>query len=74
MCYFFPDDGLLLSGDTLFAGSVGRTDLPGGDMATLMDSIDALKALPDATEVVPGHGCATTIGREKASNPFLLHG
>lgn len=74
MCYFFQDDGLLLSGDTLFAGSVGRTDLPGGDMATLMDSIDALKALPDATEVVPGHGCATTIGREKASNPFLLRG
>lgn len=72
MCFYFPGEKLLLSGDTLFAGSVGRTDLPGGDMATLMDSVRALKALPDDTVVVPGHGMFTTIGREKASNPFLI--
>ena len=74
MCYYFEDDGLLLSGDTLFAGSVGRTDLPGGDMPTLMASIDKLKELPDATQVVPGHGPATTIGIEKSSNPYLMRG
>ena len=72
MCFYFPGEKLLLSGDTLFAGSVGRTDLPGGDMATLMDSVRSLKALPDDTVVVPGHGMFTSIGREKASNPFLI--
>ena len=74
MCYYFADDGLLLSGDTLFAGSIGRTDLPGGNMATLMASIDELKPLPDATVVVPGHGPSTTIGIEKSSNPYLMRG
>ena len=63
--------GLLLSGDTLFAGSVGRTDFPGGDMATLMASLRSLKALPPGTLVVPGHGPETTLAREFASNPFL---
>lgn len=72
MCYHFPEEKLLLSGDTLFAGSVGRTDLPGGDMQTLMDSIRKLKSLPDETEVVPGHGMFTTMGLEKESNPFLI--
>ena len=62
---------LLFSGDTLFAGSIGRTDLPGGDMATLMRSLDSLRALPEDTIVIPGHGMTTTIGRELASNPFL---
>ena len=71
VCYFFPQEKLLLSGDTLFAGSVGRTDLPGGDMATLMRSLDSLRALPEDTVVIPGHGMTTTIGRELASNPFL---
>lgn len=71
-CLYFGEDGLLLSGDTLFAGSVGRTDLPGGDMQTLMDSIRRLKALPDPTEVIPGHGMFTTIGLEKDTNPFLI--
>ena len=71
VCYFFPQEKLLLSGDTLFAGSIGRTDLPGGDMATLMRSLDSLRALPDDTLVIPGHGMTTTIGRELASNPFL---
>ncbi len=62
----------LFVGDTLFAGSVGRTDLPGGDHATLLRSIrDVLFAFPDNTPVHPGHGDSTTIGREKSSNPFL---
>ena len=62
---------ILFSGDTLFAGSIGRTDLPGGDMATLMRSLDSLRTLPEDTVVIPGHGMTTTIGRELASNPFL---
>lgn len=71
VCYYLKAAGLLLSGDTLFAGSVGRTDLPGGDMATLMASIEMLKELPDDTTVIPGHGPFTTIGAEKRGNPFL---
>ena len=71
VCYYFKKDKLLLSGDTLFAGSVGRTDLPGGDMATLMDSLTRLTVLPDDTTVVPGHGPGTTIAAEKRGNPFL---
>lgn len=70
-CFHFPEDKLLLSGDTLFAGSVGRTDFPGGDMATLMKSLDKLAALPDETLVIPGHGPTTTIGREKRGNPYF---
>ena len=63
----------LFVGDTLFAGSIGRTDLPGGDMATLMQSIrDVLLRFPDDTVVWSGHGEVTTIGREKRTNPFLL--
>lgn len=63
----------LFVGDTLFAGSIGRTDLPGGDMDTLLRSIrDVLFAFPDDTVVWSGHGPATTIGRERASNPFLI--
>ena len=72
VCYYFGEEKLLLAGDTLFAGSVGRTDLPGGDMATLMESLKKLKALPDDTEVIPGHGMFTTIGMEKDGNPFLI--
>ena len=71
VCYFFKADKLLLSGDTLFAGSIGRTDFPGGDMATLVGSLKKLKALPDDTLVVPGHGPFTSIADEKAGNPFL---
>ena len=69
---YFPEEKLLLAGDTLFAGSVGRTDLPGGDMAVLMRSLKKLTALPDDALVVPGHGPHTSIGAEKMSNPFLL--
>jgi len=63
----------LFVGDTLFAGSIGRTDLPGGDMETLLRSIrEVLFAFPDDTVVWPGHGPATTIGHERRTNPFLL--
>ncbi len=70
VCYLFSDN-LLLSGDTLFCGSVGRTDFPGGDMQTLQASLEKLKTLPKETVVVPGHGPETTIARELKSNPFL---
>jgi glyoxylase-like metal-dependent hydrolase (beta-lactamase superfamily II) len=63
----------LFVGDTLFAGSIGRTDLPGGDYSTLMRSItQVLFALGDAAVVHPGHGPDTTIGRERTTNPFVL--
>jgi hydroxyacylglutathione hydrolase len=72
VCLHLPAHSLLLAGDTLFAGSVGRTDLPGGDTQTLIRSIhEKLLSLPDATKVVPGHGPNTTIGAERESNPFL---
>ena len=71
VCYYFPGEKLLLSGDTLFSGSVGRTDLPGGDMGTLVDSLKKLTALPDDTVVIPGHGPRTTIGDEKRGNMWL---
>ena len=72
VCYFFPADKLLLSGDTLFAGSVGRTDCPGGSMARMMDSLQALMKLPDDTLVIPGHGGHTTIGDENRTNPYIV--
>jgi glyoxylase-like metal-dependent hydrolase (beta-lactamase superfamily II) len=65
-----PD--VLLTGDTLFAGTIGRTDLPGGSMPRILQSIASqLLSLPDETVVLPGHGAATTIGAERAGNPFL---
>ena len=65
--------GMLFSGDTLFRGSIGRTDLPGGDARQIMRSItDRLLALPDETIVLPGHMQQTTIGAERAENPFIL--
>ncbi|HEU5472851.1 MAG TPA: MBL fold metallo-hydrolase [Actinophytocola sp.] len=69
------DEGgrLLFAGDTLFAGSIGRTDLPGGDSRTMMETLRTkLLTQPDDTVVLPGHGPSTTIGRERVSNPFLL--
>lgn len=68
----FPSGNALFVGDTLFAGSVGRTDLPGGDYHSLMESIHSrLLTLADDLNVYPGHGLATTIGRERATNPYL---
>ena len=66
-------EGFVIGGDVLFAGSIGRTDLPGGDFEQLMDSIRTrLLVLPDDTVVLSGHGPATTIGEERNSNPFIL--
>ncbi|WP_026425489.1 MBL fold metallo-hydrolase [Actinokineospora inagensis] len=67
------DEGgrLLFAGDTLFAGSIGRTDLPGGSMARMTESLARLLTLDDDTVVLPGHGPTTTIGRERVANPFL---
>lgn len=68
-------DGALFAGDTLFAGSVGRTDLPGGDTKTLVNAVrNKLFALDDTLPVYPGHGPATTLGEEKRSNPFVGEG
>ena len=67
-----PQGGFIITGDALFKGSVGRTDLPGGDYNELINSIEnELLSLPDSTVVLPGHGPASTIGEEKQSNPFL---
>jgi glyoxylase-like metal-dependent hydrolase (beta-lactamase superfamily II) len=75
ICLHFPAQELLLAGDTLFAGSIGRTDLPGGDGRQILRSLrERLVVLPDATRVLPGHGPETTIGEEKQSNPFLRPG
>jgi hydroxyacylglutathione hydrolase len=72
VCLYLPAQTLLLAGDTLFAGTVGRTDLPGGDIRKLLSSIhDRLLTLPDEVTVIPGHGSRTTIGMERDSNPFL---
>ncbi len=70
--YAIADEGALFSGDVLFQGSVGRVDLPGGDWPTLAASIQRLlDAYPDETTVHPGHMGQTTLGRERATNPFL---
>lgn len=75
ICLHFPRQNLLLAGDTLFAGSIGRTDLPGGDGRQILRSLhDRLLVLPDDTHVVPGHGPETSIGAERGSNPFLQPG
>jgi len=72
VCYYDAEGGHLFSGDTLFASSIGRTDFPMGDHAKLIRNIKTkLLTLPDETTVYPGHGGTTTIGREKASNPYL---
>ncbi len=74
VCLHFAPLKLLIAGDTLFAGSIGRTDLPGGNFDQIIDSIhSSLLALPGETQVFPGHGPATTIGEERERNPFLQH-
>ena len=72
VCLHFAPLKMVIAGDTLFAGSIGRTDLPGGNSRQIMQSIASrLMALPDETRVVPGHGPETTIGAERYGNPFL---
>jgi hydroxyacylglutathione hydrolase len=72
VCLHFVPLKMVIAGDTLFAGSIGRTDLPGGNTEQILDSIQSrLLALPDETKVVPGHGPTTTIGFERRRNPFL---
>lgn len=70
--FHWAAEEVLLSGDALFRGSIGRTDLPGGDQQQLLKSIrEVILSRPDETEVHPGHGPATTVGRERRTNPFL---
>ena len=72
ICLYFPTQQKLIAGDTLFAGSIGRTDLPGGSFDKIISSLhEKVLALPDETIVVPGHGPLTTIGEEREHNPFL---
>jgi hydroxyacylglutathione hydrolase len=72
ICLHFAAENKLIAGDTLFAGSIGRTDLPGGSFDKIISSLhEKVLALPDETLVVPGHGPVTTIGEERDSNPFL---
>ncbi len=72
ICLYFPEEKRLIAGDTLFAGSIGRTDLPGGSFEKIMSSLATrVLALPDDTLVIPGHGPQTTVGDERETNPFL---
>jgi len=72
VCLYFPLEKKLIAGDTLFAGSIGRTDLPGGSFEKIIRSLqEKVLALPDDTTVIPGHGELTTIGEERECNPFL---
>ena len=73
ICFYHQEQQLLIGGDVLFHQSIGRTDLPGGDHETLLNSIrEKLWVLPDEVKVFPGHGITTTIGYEKRNNPFLV--
>jgi len=72
--FYCQAENLVITGDALFAGSIGRTDIPGADTARLLRNIqEQLLVLPDETRVLPGHGPDTTMGREKRANPFLAH-
>jgi len=72
ICLHFPQEKKLIAGDTLFAGSIGRTDLPGGSLEKILRSLHTrVLALPDDIQVTPGHGPQTTIGEERETNPFL---
>ncbi len=71
VCFYIPAETNLITGDTLFAGSVGRTDLPGGDARTLTRSLRRLLMLPDNTNIYPGHGPASTLAEEKRHNPWV---
>lgn len=71
VCLVLPEDKIVFSGDLVFMDSIGRSDLPGGDEAVLFESLRWFLTLPDDYKVYPGHGAATTVARERASNPFL---
>lgn len=71
VCFYFPDEKVIFTGDTLFMGTIGRTDLQGSDEKLMGKSLKRLAQLPEETIVYPGHGPQTTIGREKRSNPYL---
>lgn len=71
--YYLPESGMIFSGDTVFFGSIGRTDFPGGSFQQLIESVRTkIFSLPDETIIYPGHGPATTVGRERTQNPFFL--
>jgi len=73
VCLYFAPEQKLIAGDTLFAGSIGRTDFPGGNFKKIMHSLKGpVMSLPDETVVIPGHGPTTTIGQERETNPFIL--
>jgi glyoxylase-like metal-dependent hydrolase (beta-lactamase superfamily II) len=73
VCFYHRGQGFVIGGDVLFEGSIGRTDLPGGNFDVLAQSIRTkLYVLPDNTTIHPGHGPATTVGKEKRSNPFVM--
>ena len=75
LCFYNKESGILLAGDTLFSGSIGRTDLPGGDHQTLLSTLrEVVCVLPPETKVLSGHGPDTTIGHEQKTNPFLAGG
>ena len=71
VCFYAEGEKMLFAGDTLFMGSMGRTDLPTGNEAQIFESLKMLSLLPDETEVYSGHGPKTSIGREKRSNPYM---
>ncbi len=71
VCYFLPESNILFTGDTLFQGSIGRTDLPGGDSSAMEKSLKRLLSLGEDVVIYPGHGSKTTMERERRSNPFL---
>ncbi|MEM6315558.1 MAG: MBL fold metallo-hydrolase, partial [Planctomycetota bacterium] len=71
VCFHLPDHDVLIGGDLILMNAIGRTDLPGGDEATLMRSLRRIMQLPDETQLLPGHGTADTLGRERQVNPFV---
>ncbi len=71
VAFYFEEQGLFFGGDVVFAGSVGRVDLPGCDPEAMKRSLQRVKELPDGTVILPGHGPTTTVGQEKKANPFL---